>query len=333
MLRKQLIFPLIKKICEEENIIFKEEPSRGMFGVMIFDDGRKFFIKDVNFNLNYVSSTRITKNKSLTSYFLDLFGYKVPLYTVVYSDEKRKRYKLEDSMENGIKFINEIGYPAILKLNDSSKGRGIYKVYDIDEFIETAKLIFQTTNTFQIQKYYDYNDYRVVVLGDKVISAYQRIPLSIIGDGVSSIRELLLLRQKFFEENGRDTIINFDDIDLQTNIEKLGYSYDSILETGKKCKLRYISNLSAGGECLDLTENIHQDYINLCVNIAHDLNLKLSGIDIMCKDLCSSLDDYIVLEVNSAPGLDNYAYTGQKQEEYVKELYRQVILYIKKNIR
>lgn len=90
MIRKQLIFPLLKEICQEQGITFIEEPSRGMFGVMVFENGRKFFVKDVNLNLNYASSIRITKNKALTSYFLEEFGYNVPQYTIVYSKEKCK---------------------------------------------------------------------------------------------------------------------------------------------------------------------------------------------------------------------------------------------------
>lgn len=97
-------------------------------------------------------------------------------------------------------------------------------------------------------------------------------------------------------------------------------------------ELRFVSNLSAGGECIELTDKIHKDYAELCIRIAQDLNLHLCGIDIMCPDISKSMEDYIILEVNSSPGLDNYAYSGKKQELYVKELYRKVILYIKDTI-
>ena len=196
MIREQLIFPLIKEICVEENITFIEESSRGMYGVLIFENGRKYFIKDVNLNLNYVSSVRITKNKALTSYFLELFNYSVPKYTMVYSDDKCRKYSLGDDLCKGIQFAEAIGYPIIIKQNESSKGRGIYKIYNKEELTNKAIHLFSEVNTFQIQKYYDYSDYRVVVLGDKIISAYQRIPLHVIGDGVHSIKQLLELKQK-----------------------------------------------------------------------------------------------------------------------------------------
>lgn len=331
MIRKQLIFPLLKEICQEQGINFIEEPSIGMFGVMVFENGRKFFVKDLNLNLNYTSSMRITKNKALTSYFLKEFGYNIPKYTMVYSEEKCKKYNLCDTFEKGIEFAKKMGYPIILKLNDSSQGRGVYKIYDEEELKAVAKIIFQKNDTFQIQKFYGYNDYRVVVLDDKVLSAYQRIPLYVIGDGINSIKKLLELKQNNYIASGRDTIIEIDN-DILKNLSRVGFNLETKLCKGEKCILRNVSNLSAGGECLDLTNKIHSDYANLCINIARDFNLNLSGIDIMCNDLCESMDEYIILELNSSPGLDNYAFYGEKQEKYVKELYQKVVLFIKNKL-
>ena len=271
---------------------------------------------------------RVTKNKALTSYFLNLFGYNVPDYTMVYSDEKCSRYKLDDTLDRGLRYANNIGYPVILKINDSSKGRGIYKVFDEEELIVIANSILAETNTFQIQRFYSYNDYRVVVLGEKVISAYQRIPLYIVGDGVNSIKTLIMYKQQKFIDEGRDTIIEIDD-EIEKSLSIKGYNLNTVLKKNEKCTLRTISNLSAGGECIEISNLIHDDYINLCLKISKDLNLKLCGIDIMCQNICDKISDYVVLEVNSAPGLDNYAYVGKEQEEYVKRLYTEVIRYIK----
>lgn len=331
MIRKQMIFPLIKEICNELNISFIEEPTRGMYGVLVFDNGSKFFIKDVNLNLNCVSSMRITKNKALCSFFLNEFGYCTPEYTMVYTKEKCEKYNLSDTLENGIKYAQRIGFPVMVKLNDSSQGRGIYKVYNEEELIVAANSIFKDKNTFQIQKFYKYNDYRIVVLNGKVLSAYQRIPLYIIGDGKHTVNQLLEYKQSLFIERGRDTIIHKDD-EMIEQLIKLGLNYETVLPKGKKCILRNVSNLSAGGESIDLTDKIHTDYIDLCIRIAKDFNLFFCGIDIMCDDICKCHDKYVVLEINSSPGLDNYVFSGQRQQEYVKSLYREVILSIKNEI-
>lgn len=330
MIRKQFILPLLKEICEEKGIIFIEEPTRGMYAVLVFENGKKFYLKDINLNLNYVSSVRITKNKALTSFFLNQFGYNNPEYTMVYSEEKCEKYKFKDTLESGKNFAEAIGYPIVLKKNDSSKGNGVFKVHNQNEFDDVVNIIFKDTDTFQAQKFYDYNDYRIVVLGNKVISAYQRVPLSVCGDGKSTILQLLKKRQNYFKEIERDTVIDFYNSDTERILKIEGLNINSILNEGKTLVLRSVSNLSAGGESIDVTKTIHNDYVELCLNIAKDLNLSLCGVDIMCDDICKPLSHYVVLEVNSAPGLDNYLYYGRKQIEYVKDLYREVVDYIEK---
>lgn len=331
MIREQMLFPLIREICKELKIDFIEEPTRGKYGVLVFENGRKFFLKDVNLNLNCVSSMRVTKNKALTSYFLEKFGYSVPDYTMVYSNEKCKKYNLCDSLKKGIDYAHSIGFPIMVKLNDSSQGRGIYKVYTEKELETVSKSIFRNNNTFQIQKFYNYNDFRIVILDDKVLSAYQRIPLHVIGDGTHTINQLLEIKQNYFIECGRDTIIKKDD-EILENLNKLGYNDETILPKGEKCVLRNISNLSAGGESIDLSDKIHKDYKNLCISIAKDFNLTLCGIDIMCDDICKSMNEYVILEINSSPGLDNYVFSGLKQQKYVKALYREIVLSIKNKL-
>ena len=329
--RKQIIFPLLKQICKEEGIGFIEEPSRRMFGVLIFKNGRKYFVKDVNFNLNSVSSMRVARNKALTSYFLEVFGYKIPEYTMVYSKSKCDKYDSCDTLDKGIEFAEQIGYPVILKPNDSSKGRGIYKVYNEKELVEKAEQILKINDMLQIQRFYQYRDYRVVVLGQKVISAYERIPMSVVGDGVHSIDQLVEEKQREYRNNGRDTTIKVDN-EMAEILLRLGYGFHTKLRKGERCVLRNVSNLSAGGECLDLTDKIHKSYKDLCISIANDFNLNLTGIDIMCNDICKNVDEYVILEINSAPGLDNYAFKGKKQEDYVKGLYRQVLYFVEKEL-
>lgn len=330
MIRGQFILPLLKEICKEEGIDFIEEPTRGMYAALVFKNGKKFYLKDVNLNLNHVSSVKITKNKALTSFFLNQFGYNNPEYTIVYSNEKCKKYNLYDDLKKGKVFAERIGYPVVLKRNDSSKGNGIFKVFNQTEFDYAANIIFKESNTFQVQKFYSYNDYRVVVLGDRIISAYQRIPLSVCGDGASTILQLLEKKQNYFNRIGRDTIIDFNNADMLSILKNEGKSMSTILKNDEILILRSVSNLSAGGESLDVTNTIHNEYSELCCKIARDLNLTLCGVDIMCKNICEPISDYIVLEVNSAPGLDNYLYNGCKQEEYVKSLYREIILFVAK---
>ena len=109
-----------------------------------------------------------------------------------------------------------------------------------------------------------------------------------------------------------------------------GLSLNSVPPFGEKIYLQDISNLSAGGETIDLTDKIHASFVELSVLIARDMNLTMCGIDIITDDITQQNNgNFTVIEINSAPGLDNYAYEGSHQEVYVEQLYSEVLTYIK----
>jgi len=64
-------------------------------------------------------------------------------------------------------------------------------------------------------------DLTIVSFDDSVISAYQRIPLHVVGNGVNTITELFDIKQKKFEKNGREEVIDRDDPRIQINLSRL----------------------------------------------------------------------------------------------------------------
>lgn len=322
--------PVLTSAAKKLGLRLLVEPTRGMYAAILFDSGKKFYLKDINFNLNPASSASLARNKAATSWFLQQYGYHVPEFTMIFSAQKCKWMNSHDSAQAGYEYATTIGLPVILKPNAMSQGSFIFKVFNADEYFSAASEIFKHTHTAQVQKFYPGSDYRIVVLGNRILSAYQRIPLHIIGDGVSTLAELLDQKQKFFIEIGRDTKLNPTDVRIARILARTHLSLDSVPPAGDSIYLQDISNLSIGGDTLDLTAEIHSSFAELAENIARDMNLPLCGIDIITRDLTQPNDDaYIVLEVNSAPGLDNYAFHGAKQVEYVEDLYMQVLLYIK----
>jgi len=63
----------------------------------------------------------------------------------------------------------------------------------------------------RIERLHAGHDYRVVMFDHELISAYMRIPLSVTGDGIHTISELIDIKQGTFIENERDTRIKKDD--------------------------------------------------------------------------------------------------------------------------
>jgi glutathione synthase/RimK-type ligase-like ATP-grasp enzyme len=60
--------------------------------------------------------------------------------------------------------------------------------------------------------------------------------------------------------------------------------------------------------------------------VTRDLGLKLAGIDVLAPDICMPLAEYCVLEVNSAPGLNNFAGSSADSNARTRALYRRLFL-------
>ncbi len=177
----------------------------------------------------------------------------------------------------------------------------MHKVDSEEEYVLVAQEIFERTNVMIIERFHRGSDYRVVIFDGEVISAYMRIPLNVIGDGKSTIHELLHEKQSQFIESGRDTIIEKSDSRISTKLGKQRYDFESILPQGIRIFLLDNANLSTGGDGVDVTKTIHPDFSRLASRITSDMGLRLCGVDFMTHDLTKPLSDnrdYIVLEIN-----------------------------------
>lgn len=302
------------------------EPEYGYVGCVIFRNGRKVLFRGTNLNINPLGSSEIARDKGYADFFLKHFGYKTPTNQTFFSEKLNAHLKIKRTIDDGFEYAKKLGFPVIVKPNNLSQGTLVVKVYNKREFYSAAKKIFRRTSVLLVQKFYEGSDYRIVVLNDEVLSAYQRIPLHIVGDGKSTVEGLLRRKQKDFNKTGRDTILDTDDFRIKQNLKRLNYTFLSVPKRGEKIYLLDNANLSTGGDAVDVTEHVHPRFRDLAVKITKDMGLRICGVDIIVGgDISEAPDNYVIVEINSAPGLDNYAAIGEKQRGIVDELYLKVL--------
>lgn len=328
---KRFVLPVLEEIAKEKKVEIIPDKEEGNFSIFVFENGKRFIAKDYPFNINYAGSISLCTNKSACASFLQEMGFNVPKqkYFVRKSDVEITISELKKFFSDPIGTLG-FEFPMIIKPNSLSQGIGVYKINNSQDGILSAKKIMRLKEKlFILQEYCIGCDYRIVVLGDRVIQAYERIPFHIIGNGCDTIEKLINDKIYLSELSTRDKLIDINDTRIAKCILNQGYTMDSVLKQGEKCWLQDVANLSLGGTTNDLTECISPYYSQLAVDIAKSLNLNLCGIDIIAKDITNEKNiDYTILEVNSAPGLDNYAYDGKEQEHYVKNLYKMVFDFI-----
>jgi D-alanine-D-alanine ligase-like ATP-grasp enzyme len=320
---------LIKKLAPKVGARVVVEPDWEYVAQIRYKNGVVRSIKYLSLDLNHIGSSDIAKDKGYAKFFLEKAGYNVAKGTSVFSPKWAKTIGSSQSILYGKKYAKEIGYPVIVKPNSKSQGVDVCLAWNSVELEIFLRKVFKSDNVALIEKYLPGHDYRIVVLDNKIISAYERVALSLVGDGKSSILKLLKEKQRFFIKNGRDTRINFFDARIRIKLARQGYKFSSVLGKNKKIFLLDNANLSTGGDSLDVTSTIHSNFKKLAINITRDMGLRICGVDIMVTKGDITMDPkktkYYVIEINSAPGLDHYVTTGPKQKKIVEDMYLEVL--------
>ncbi len=322
------VFDAFEQFCRETATQYYLDAESGMYMALKLPSGTNYIICNNPFNINTAGSAKICNNKAACSAYLKSCGLDVP----------KERYfvkvkEIREAMEQAIRELRDdigIEFPFIIKPNDLAQGTGVMKIRapeDIDEYANLASTL--KSSTFLVQEYIKANDYRITVLGGKVIQAYRRIPFQVTGDGVSTVEQLIHAEVNRFVQYGRDKLVNADDKRIELNLREQGYALDDIIPEGAVIPLQDVANLSLGGISLDVTDRISPYFSELAGEIADRLNLDLCGVDLFANDITDPNERYYrVIEVNSAPGMDHYAYEKEVQDAYVKALYRQIFNYI-----
>ncbi|MEK7434272.1 MAG: cyanophycin synthetase [Cyanobacteriota bacterium] len=328
---KNFVTEILKKLAPTIGATLLIEPEYEYTGLITFSNKKKVFYRNTRFNINPLGSVEVSKDKNYTNFFLKHFGYNITENSTFFNDSLNEKLEIKRNIDDGYIYAKNLGFPVIIKPNNLSQGVFVTKVFNKKEYYQTAKKIFKKTKVLVVEKYYAGNDYRIVVLDGEVISAYQREALTITGDGKNTIYELLEKKQLEFIHKGRDTIIDFEDYRIKLKLKRSGFSFDSVIKMNDTIQLLDNANLSTGGNSYDFTNKIHPDYSSLAINISKDMDLRLCGVDIMTNDLSKGLSDYVVIEINSSPGLDNYASLGEKQVKIVEDLYLKILKSLEKS--
>ena len=320
---------LIKKLAPKIGAKVVVEPEWGIVSQIIYKNGVVRSVRMYSLDLNHIASSDIAKDKDYAKFFMKSRGYRVAEWQTFFSDTWAKAIKSNRTISLAPKYAGKLGYPVIVKPNSLSQGSGVSLVSNKKELVITLKEIFKSDRVAIVERYLPGRDYRVVVLDGEIISAYERTPLSVTGDGKDTILKLLKKKQKLFEKQNRDTRINFADPRIKIKLRKQGLVARTVLAIGQKIFLLDNANLSTGGDALDVTDTIHKSFKKISINLTRDMGLRIAGVDIMVQkgDITEDAQRclYYIIEINAAPGLDHYVTTGLAQRKAVEAMYLKVL--------
>jgi cyanophycin synthetase len=243
-----------------------------------------------------------TTRKDDCKAFLSTLGFPVPQGEIVVS-----RFE-------ALSAARRIGYPVAVKPVVGHKGIGVTAaVRDADEleaaFDRAVEAIPEDTSIRVIVEQSIFGaDFRLLCVNGRFVAATERRPASVIGDGESTIAELIDRENRTADRLDSPTSamgkIKIDQA-MDLYLEEQELSLDSVIERDRIVYLRKVANLSAGGVSIDATPNVHPDNIILAQDIAQHFHLTCLGIDVISPDLSESWKqgNLGILEINAAPGI------------------------------
>lgn len=249
----------------------------------------------------------IASDKALTKEILAEAGIPVPEGGVA-----RTEYE-------ALEIARKIAGPVVVKPFDGNQGKGVaLNLFKEDDILRTFAVAQNYSDRIIVEKYITGRHYRLLVVGDKVVAASERIPAFVEGDGYHNVRELVnitnLNPERGHEHEKPMTKIKIDPVVLMV-LAKKGKSLEYVPEKGELVYLRENANISTGGVAVDVTDEVHPDNQMIAIRAAGIVGLDVAGIDLVTENISIpvSPDWGAVIEVNAAPGIrmHHYPYIGQ----------------------
>jgi cyanophycin synthetase len=267
----------------------------------------------------------IAQDKNLTKHLLHAAGVPVPQGAPV------------KTAEQAWEIAQRIGVPVVCKPQNGSQGKGvtvnIMTREQLDQAFEAATIAARGKGPVLVEKFFPGSDYRLLVVGNKLVAAARRDPPQVIGDGKHSVRELVnILNADPRRSDGHATSltkISFDDIAVACLAEKQ-LTPESIPEVGRRVVLRNNANLSTGGSATDVTDDVHPEVAARAIDAAAMVGLHVCGVDVVVENIMRPLEEQNggIVEVNAAPGLrmhltPSYGKGRNIGEAVIQQMFRQ----------
>ena len=204
----------------------------------------------------------------------------------------------------------------VVKPRNTNYGTGITvfsKKATRKQLLNAIDYAFQFDTNVLIEQYCKGMEYRFLVVNGKCLSVAHRRNASIVGDGKSTIMDLIKAKNKEEWHALTGCPIKIEK-PVEDYLDRQGYSYQSVVPEGKRIFLRTNSNCSTGGESLDYTNIMPTKFKKIAEKAARAFDAKICGVDIIIDDL--EKDVYSIIEINDNPGysINEWPYEGKGEK-------------------
>lgn len=235
----------------------------------------------------------ISRDKDLTKSLLQSCGVPVP------------EGRMVDSPEDAWVAAEEIGLPVVVKPYDGNHGRGVFIDLSSRTEVEDAfRVALDEGSGVLVERSIPGIEHRLLVVGGKLVAATRGDMVSVIGDGKSTVTELIDSQINIDPRRGTTEKhpLNYIRIDSAARLEisRQGFSAESVPPVEQKVLIQ-----RAGNHAFDVTDAVHPEVARMACLAARIVGLDIAGIDLVAEDIAKPLAEQrgAIVEVNAGPSL------------------------------
>lgn len=290
--------------------------------VEVLDESDQFLKLSIDEHVEYVKNANMTSkdryivplimaNKTVTKKILAENGFRVPAGAEFATVEK--------ALAAYPQFADR-GFVVKPKTTNYGVGISIFKDgASLEDYQAAVRLAFAEDQSILVEAFLAGTEYRFFVIDGQVEAILLRIPANVIGDGRRTIKELVA-EKNTDPLRGTHHRTPLEKIQLgeleQLMLKEQGYHIDSVPEKGQIVYLRENSNISTGGDSIDVTDQFNDDYKKIAADAVTALQARISGIDLIIPDKEKPAEDpgaYGIIEANFNPAMHMHIYPYQGQ--------------------
>jgi len=245
------------------------------------------------------------ENKEVTKVILAEAGFPVPV--------GRTFTTVEQALNVFGSFKNK---EIVVKPKSTNFGWGIMMFRPLEseaEFKQALEIAFGFDEEVIVEEFLHGQEYRFLVVGDECVAVLKRVGANVVGNGLWTVSRLVTEKNKHpwrgvGHKSPLEKIV-LGEIELR-NLDQLGYWAESVIPKGEQVFLRDNSNISTGGDSIDVTP-LAADYFKAqAVAAAHAIGARICGVDMIINgDLSDANAEYGFIELNFNPAIHMHAFT------------------------
>lgn len=284
----------------------------GNWTIQLKKGSKTQYIIGYAFGLNDAACFKIIRNKNVCSEILQVNGIPNVPHELLLSPSIFMRRKVGEGNRNRIEaFIDEHGFPVVLKKNNSSKGEGVFRANTEAEFEDTLAKLYTSEEAICLCPFRkDLTEYRSVILDGECFLTYEKKRPSLVGDGVSTVRDLFFQFSHSTSASSAKPGFYYDN----ELVEKLDY----IPAPGESILLQWKHNRALGTQ-YNYVE--HSEIRSLSVRAAKAVNARFVTVDVVC----SPDFGFEIMEINASVSLHRVKMLNNEDYDGESSIYRKAV--------